>query len=101
LRAPGVELRLETMPVTADPTAAAGACIPVLAGYADLHWQQVQAAEEEWSCWQTALHMVDCLYFYTMQVVYGHPHDYLCTQLALDDSATPSRLLDALSAHAE
>jgi len=36
-----------------------------------------------------------------MQVVYGRPDDYLCTELALDDSATPPRLLAALSAHAE
>jgi len=36
-----------------------------------------------------ALHMVDCLYFYAMQVVYGQPDGYLCTELALDDSASP------------
>jgi hypothetical protein len=94
-------LRGVTKVVTADPTAASGACVAALAGYADLDWQQVPAAEVEWSCWQTALHMVDCLSFYTMQVVYGRIDDYLCTQLDLDDSATPSRLLAALDAHAE
>jgi hypothetical protein len=36
-----------------------------------------------------------------MQVVYGQPDGYLCTELALDDSASPPRLLAALSAHAE
>jgi hypothetical protein len=45
--------------------------------------------------------MVDCLYFYACQIVYGNPDGYLCTELALDDSASPLRLLAALSAHAE
>jgi hypothetical protein len=85
----------------ADVPAAASASAAALAGYTDLDWQQASAADLEWSCWQTALHMVDCLYFYTMQVVYGQPDTYLCTELALDDSASPTRLLAALTAHAE
>jgi len=85
----------------ADPTTAAGVCVAALAGYTDLNWQEVTAADSEWSCWQTALHMVDCLYFYAMQIVYGHTHGYLCTELALDDSASPPRLLEALGAHAD
>jgi hypothetical protein len=84
-----------------DVRAAADASVAALAGYIDLDWQQVPAAGLEWSCWQTALHMVDCVYFYAMQVVYAHPDTYLCTELALDDSASPTRLLDALSSHAE
>jgi hypothetical protein len=85
----------------ADPPAAARASVAALAGYTGLDWEQVPAAEMEWTCRKTTLHMVDCLYFYTMQVVYGHPETYLCTELALDDSASPPRLLDALGAHAE
>jgi hypothetical protein len=85
----------------ADLPAAASASVAALAGYSDLDWQQLPAADLEWSCWQTALHMVDCLYFYACQIVYGNPDGYLCTQLALDDSASPPRLLDALAAHAE
>jgi hypothetical protein len=85
----------------ADLPAAARACVAALAGYTDLDWQQVPAADLEWSCRQTGLHTVDALYFYAMQVVYGHPDDYLCTELALDASASPPRLLAALSAHAE
>ena len=85
----------------ADVPAAAGASIAALAGYTDLDWQQMPAAGLQWSCRQTALHMVDCLYFYAMQVVYGDPDTYLCTELALDDSASTLRLLAALSAHAE
>ncbi len=85
----------------ADLPAAASASVAALTSYADLDWQQVPAAGLQWSCRQTALHMVDCLYFYTMQVVYGSPDGYLCTELALDDSASPPRLLTALSMHAE
>jgi len=85
----------------ADPRAAASASIAALASYTDLDWQRVRAAELEWSCRKTALHMVDCLYFYTMQVMYGRTDGYLCTELALDDSVSPPRLLDALSAHAD
>jgi len=81
--------------------AAARASVAALAGYTDLGWQHVPAANLEWSCWQTTLHMVDCLYFYAMQVVYGDPDTYLCTELALDDSASPPRLMAALTAHAE
>jgi hypothetical protein len=85
----------------ADVTAAAGVSVAALAAYTDIDWEQVPAAELDWDCRQTALHMVDCLYFYAMQVIYGNPDGYLCTELALDDSASPARLLDALSAHAE
>lgn len=85
----------------ADPRAAAGAAVAALAGYTALDWRQVPAADSEWGCWKTTLHMVDCLYFYAMQVVHGRTDGYLCTELALDDSASPPRLLEALSAHAD
>lgn len=85
----------------ADVPAAARSAVAALAGYTELDWQQIPAADLQWSCWQTTLHMVDCLYFYTMQVVYGDPGTYLCTELALDESASPPRLLAALGAHAE
>ena len=81
--------------------AAARASVAALAGYTDLDWQQEPAADMQWTCRKTALHMVDCLYFYAMQVIYGQPDGYLCTELALDDSASPARLLDALGAHAD
>lgn len=92
---------MATMTEIADLPAAAKACSAALAGYTDLDWQRVQAADLQWSCRKTTLHMVDCLYFYAMQVVYGDPVTYLCTELALDDSASPPRLLAALSAHAD
>src|SRR5260221_11425825 len=85
----------------ADLPAAARVSVAALAGYTDLDWQQVPAAGLRWSCRQTALHMVDCLYFYAMQAIYGQPDAYLCTELALDDTASPPRLLPALGAHAE
>jgi len=85
----------------ADVRGAARASVAALAAYTDLDWRRVPAGDLEWSCWQTALHMVDDLYFYAMQVVYGQPDRYLCTELALDDSASTQRLLTALSAHAD
>jgi hypothetical protein len=85
----------------ADVPGAASASVAALSGYTDLDWQQLPAADSEWSCWQTTLHMVDCLYFYACQIVYGSPDGYLCTELALDNSASPPRLLTALSAHAD
>lgn len=85
----------------ADPRAAADLSVAALAGYVDLDWRRVPAAEVEWSCWQTTLHIVDCLYFYAMQIVYGRTDGYLCTELALDSSASPPRLLEALNAHAD
>ncbi|HEY1627206.1 MAG TPA: hypothetical protein VGG16_25785 [Streptosporangiaceae bacterium] len=85
----------------ADVKAAADAAAKALTGYTDLDWQQVPAAGLEWSCCQTALHLADCLYFYTMQVVCGQPGKYLCTELALDDTASPRGLLAAVSAHAD
>jgi hypothetical protein len=88
----------DDMTEIADLPAVARASAAALAGYTDLDWQQVPAADLQWSCWQTALHIADRLYFYAMQVVYGQPDGYLCTELALDDSASPPRLLAALSA---
>jgi hypothetical protein len=85
----------------ADPRAATDVSVAALSGYVDLDWRLLPAADTEWSCWQTTLHMVDCLYFYAMQIVYGRTDGYLCTELALDASASPSRVLDALSAHAD
>ncbi|HEV8065195.1 MAG TPA: hypothetical protein VGP46_10205 [Acidimicrobiales bacterium] len=84
-----------------DPRDAAGACVAALTGYTDRDWQQIAAAESEWSCQKAALHIVDCLYFYTMQIVYGQTDSYLCTELALDDSASPPRLMAAMGAHAD
>jgi len=91
----------DNMTELADLPATASASVAALAGYTDLDWQQLPAADLQWSCWQTALHIADALYFYAMQVVYGQPDAYLCTELAVDDSASPPRLLAALSAHAE
>jgi hypothetical protein len=85
----------------ADLPAAASASVAALERYTGLDWQQAPAADLQWSSWQTTLHMVDCLYFYACQIVYGNPDGYLCTELALDDSASPPRLLAALSAHAD
>jgi hypothetical protein len=84
-----------------DVRAAARAASEVLGAYTHRNWEGTSAAELEWTCQKTVLHIVDCLYFYTMQIIYGNPTTYLCTELAPDDSATPQRMLDALTAHAD
>lgn len=89
------------MPVTVDVPAATKASVAALTPYTDLDWAQVSAADLQWSCQKATLHIADCLYFYAMQVIYGNTETYLCTELALDNSASPPRLLDALSAHGE
>lgn len=84
----------DTLPATAQVSRAA------LAPYTDRDWKQLRAADLDWSCWRTALHLSDDLYFYAMQLLYARPDDYICTELADDDHATPVRLLDAMTAHA-
>lgn len=85
----------DLLPATAEASRAA------LAPHTDRDWRQLPAGDLEWTCWKTALHMVDDLYFYATQVLYARPDDYPCTELALDDHANPTRLLDALVVHAE
>lgn len=85
----------DLLPATADASRAA------LAPHTDRDWRELPAGDLEWSCWTTALHIADDLYFYATQVLYARPDDYPCTELALDDHANPSRLLDAVVVHAE
>jgi len=70
-------------------TAATDACVGALRPYARYDWHGTKAADLEWSCWDTALHVADDLYFYAMQLIYGPPDRYhLPTELALEDAAT-------------
>jgi len=80
---------------------AARDCTRALTRYADRDWTAVSAADLEWSCWATAHHIVDDLYFYAGQVIYGRSEGYFCTELAFDDSADPPRAIEALGIHAE
>lgn len=83
-------------------TVATEACVQVLRDHAGDDWRAVPAADLEWSCWDTALHVADDLYFYAVQLLYGRQErDHLPTELALDASATVTRLLDAIPVHGE
>jgi len=83
-------------------TAATDACVGALRPYARYDWHGTKAADLEWSCWDTALHVADDLYFYAVQLIYGPPdRDHLPTELALEDAATVTRVLDAIPAHGE
>ncbi|WP_051480395.1 hypothetical protein [Cellulomonas sp. KRMCY2] len=82
--------------------AATAACVSALEPHTDLDWRAARAGDLDWSCWDTALHIADDLYFYAVQLVYGRAGpDYLSTELALDSEATVPRLLDAIVVHGE
>ncbi len=74
------------MPLTADLlTAATDACVDALRPYVRCDWRVTKAADLQWSCWGTALHVADDLYFYALQLIQGTPErKYLPTELALD-----------------
>jgi len=85
----------------ADLRAAADASVAALAGYTDLDWQQVPAAELEWSCRQTALHMVDCLTSTPCRSCTEIPPGTCAPSLPSTTRPRRPRVLAALSAHAE
>ena len=90
------------VPVRGSDHCATDACVDALRPYARYDWHGTKAADLEWSCWDTALHVADDLYFYAVQLSYGPPdRDHLPTELALEDAATVARVLDAISAHGE
>jgi len=90
------------MPLGNLISAATGACVDALRPYVGCDWRAVQAADLTWSCWDTALHVVDDLYFYAVQVINGSPQgEYLTTELALDDQATVAGLLASIPVHGE
>lgn len=83
-------------------TSATDACVEVLRSYADRDWRKTKAQDLQWSCWDTALHVADDLYFYAVQLLYGPlERAYLPTELTLDDDAAVPGLLDAISVHGE
>lgn len=83
-------------------TAATDVCAAALRNYAERDWHATRAADLEWSCWDTALHVIDDLYFYAVQLIYAPlERAYLHSELALDKDATVPRLLDAIPAHGE
>jgi hypothetical protein len=85
----------DLLPATAEAARTA------LAPHTDRDWHRLPAGDLEWTCWKTALHVVDDLYFYAMQVLYARADDYVCTELASDEHANPTRLIDAIVIHAE
>ncbi len=76
--------------------------VSALEPHADVNWRTTRAGDLDWSCWDTAVHIADDLYFYAVLFVYGRAVPvYLGTELALDSEATVSRLLDAIVVHGE
>lgn len=92
-------------PVTALPDllpATTTAAVRALEPYVAADWRATTAGDVTWTCWDTALHVADDLYFYAVQLVHGRQTaEYLSTELSLDDDATVARLLDAVVVHGE
>jgi hypothetical protein len=81
---------------------ATAACVDALRPHLDRDWHATQAADLDWNCWDTALHVADDLYFYALQLIQGSPkRRYLPTELTLDDDATATGLLEAIPIHGE
>jgi hypothetical protein len=85
----------ELIPVTTQQ------CVEQLQPYTDLDWNTVHAADLDWTCSYTALHIADDLYFYALQVIRAQSEGYACTELSLDDHATPDLLLESIILHGE
>jgi len=82
--------------------AATAACVAALEPHTTADWRATAAGDLDWSCWDTALHIADDLYFYAVQLVDGRPGPgYLSTELALDADATVRGLLRAIPVHGE
>ncbi len=100
-RALGTRRRWLTSVVTATPnliTAAATSCVAALSPYVDRDWRTAMAAELDWSCWDTALHITDSLYFYAVQLLHGPDERVpLAVALTVDDDTRNRRLLRVLT----
>lgn len=60
------------------------------------------AAELDWSCWDTALHITDSLYFYAVQLLHGPDERVpLAVALTVDDDTRNRRLLSSITTHGE
>lgn len=79
-------------------TATAARVLGDLAPLAGGDWS-ARAGELEWSCEQTAVHVVDCLLSYTLQLGARRTDGWLPLEpVRASASATPPDLLDALAA---
>jgi hypothetical protein len=101
LTAPGC-FAVGVLPTPDLITSATGACVDGLRPYVGEDWRSTTAADLSWSCWDTALHVADDLYFYALQLIQGSlERRYLPTELALDEVASVSGLLEAIPVHGE
>jgi hypothetical protein len=83
-------------------TIATGACVDALRPYIRYDWRSTAAADLTWSCWDTALHVADDLYFYALQLIQGSLEPkHLPTELVLEEEASVSGLLEAIPVHGE
>jgi hypothetical protein len=83
-------------------SAATDACVRALRPYVGCDWRGIKALNLTWSCWDTALHVADDLYFYAVELIHGSlEREHFHTELALDEDASVERLLGSVPVHGE
>jgi len=81
------------MPVSADLVVAAVAETGrALSPRADADWI-VPAPDLEWSCWETGVHIADCLVFYASQIIDQPEEGYVPFEITMTSAAKPEGLL--------
>jgi hypothetical protein len=62
----------------------------------DADWG-VLATDLEWSCWQTGVHVADCLVFYASQIIDQPSEGYVPFEITMNDGAKPQGLLRTIT----
>lgn len=83
---------LDPRPVTDLLPAVAAECRRVLEAAVDRDWDE-RAGSLDWSCRGTAAHLADVLFSYAGQVLAQPQESYLPMEVAVEDDATPDRLV--------
>jgi hypothetical protein len=76
--------------------AAVGVSRRALGPAVDADWS-VLATDLEWSCWQTGVHIADCLVFYASQIIDQPAEGYVPFEITMTDGAKPDGLLRTIS----
>jgi hypothetical protein len=85
------------MPVPADLVGAAVAeSRRALWPRVDADWS-VPAPDLEWSCWQTGVHIADCLVFYASQIIDQPEKGYVPFEITMTSGAEPEGLLRTIT----
>jgi hypothetical protein len=62
----------------------------------DADWS-VRATDLEWSCWETGVHVADCLVFYASQIIDQPAEGYVPFEITMTEDAKPDGLLRTIT----